>query len=307
MSEDMRNRFAAVTNELLDTDERVAIVLADISGDKFQEARKKHPLRRINVGIREQVLVNVGAGMALAGMRPIVHTFAPFLVERAFEQIKLGFAHQGVGGVLVSIGGSYDVPAYGRTHQSTGDVALMATLPDVRIHVPGHADEAEAFLRDAVASEDLVYIRLSGASNAAPQTGTAHASTSGELTILRRGSDDAPTVVAVGPMLDRVLEATAEIDATVLYAATVRPFDAAGLREHMTGDSVALVEPYLEGTSAAEISAALSHRAHRLLSIGVPRTEHRRYGSAADHDRAHGLDPSGLRARIEAWLQPVAA
>ena len=108
MSEEMRNRFASVTNELLDTNERVAIVLADISGDKFKEAQEKHPFRRINVGIREQLLVNVGAGMALAGMRPIVHTFAPFLVERAFEQVKLGFAHQGVGGVLVSIGGSYD-------------------------------------------------------------------------------------------------------------------------------------------------------------------------------------------------------
>jgi transketolase len=178
----------------------------------------------------------------------------------------------------------------------------MATLPDVRIHIPGHADEAETVLREAVRADDIVYIRLSGASNARPL-----ADASGELVVLRRGSSGAPTVVAVGPMLDRVLEATAGMDATVLYAATVRPFDAAGLRGNMTGDSVVLVEPYLEGTSAAEISAALSHRAHRLLSIGVPRTEHRRYGTAADHDRAHGLDAVGLRSRIEAWLQPVAA
>lgn len=303
MSDEMRNRFAAVTNELLDTNERVAIILADISGDRFQEARKKHPLRRINVGIREQLLVNVGAGMALAGMRPIVHTFAPFLVERAFEQIKLGFGHQGVGGVLVSIGGSYDLPPYGRTHQSTGDVALVSTLPDVRIHVPGHADEAEFLLRDAVASDDLVYIRLNGASNAVSQP----ISRDGALVPVRRGSATAPTVVAVGPMLDAVIEATADLDATVLYAATVRPFDAEGFRALMTGDAVAIVEPYLEGTSAAEISAALAHRPHRLLSIGVPNVEHRRYGRPQDHDRAHGLDADGLRARLEEWLAPVAA
>jgi transketolase len=297
MSEEMRSRFASVTNELLDTNERVAIVLADISGDKFKEAQQKHPFRRINVGIREQLLVSVGAGMALAGLRPIVHTFAPFLVERAFEQVKLGFAHQGVGGVLVSIGGSYDLPAYGRTHQSTGDVALMATLPGVRIHVPGHADEAEALLRDAVAEDDIVYIRLDATTNAAPQDVT-----DGKLKLIRKGSLGAPSIIAVGPMLDRVLDATKSLDATVLYTAIVRPFDATGLREHITGDSVAIVEPYLEGTSAGVVSAALADRAHRLLAIGVKNIEFRQYGSIEHHDRAHGLNAAGLQARIESWL-----
>lgn len=317
MSEDMRNRFASVTNDLLDNNERVAIVLADISGDKFKEAQQKHPFRRLNVGIREQLLVNVGAGMALAGMRPIVHTFAPFLVERAFEQVKLGFAHQGVGGVLVSIGGSYDTPAYGRTHQSTGDVAVMATLPGVRIHVPGHPDEVESLLRDAVASEEIVYIRLDATTNAAPRDVT-----DGKLKLIRKGSAGAPTIIAVGPMLDRVLEAVTgsqedgrprpsreaiePLDATVLYTATVRPFDAAGLREHMTGDTVAIVEPYLEGTSAGVVSAALADRPHRLLAIGVKNIEFREYGSIEHHDRAHGLDASGLRARIGGWITPIA-
>lgn len=303
MSDVMRDRFASVTNQLLDDNDRIAIVLADISGDRFQEARKKHPHRRINVGIREQLLINVAAGMSLAGMRPIAHTFAPFLIERAFEQIKLGFAHQGVGGVLVSIGGSYDMPAYGRTHQSTGDVALVATLPDVRIHVPGHADEAELLLRDAAASDDLVYIRLDGKSNAAPHAISA----SGQFVPLRRGTTASPTVIAVGPMLDPVLEATAGLDVTVLYVVTVRPFDAAGLRAHLTGDSVAIVEPYLEGTTAAEISRALADRPHRLLSIGVPNLEHRRYGTPKDHSRAYGLDAEGLRLRITKWLSPRAA
>lgn len=302
MTDSMRDRFARVTTELMDSDERVAIVLADISGDKFKDAQKRHPLRRINVGIREQLLINAGAGMALAGMRPVVHTFAPFLVERAFEQIKLGFAHQGVGGVLVSIGGSYDTPAYGRTHQAPGDVALMATLPGVRIHVPGHSDEAEALLREAVAATDIVYIRLDEATNDAP-----HADTDGRLVVMRRGGAGSVTVVAVGPMLDRVLAATASLDVTVLYAATVRPFDGDGLRSAMRGDSVAIVEPYLEGTSSDVVAAALSDRAHRLLAIGVGREEVRMYGSRGHHDRIHGLDVDGLRQRIEAWASREAA
>jgi transketolase len=295
----MRDRFVSVLTELLDSDPRVAVVMADITVDRFKAngAIQRHPARVVNVGIREQLMVNVAAGMALEGMRPFAHSFAPFLIERSFEQVKLAFAHQGVGGVLVSCGASYDVAAYGRTHQSPGDVALVATLPGWRIHVPGHPDEVDAFLRNAAGTDDAVYIRLSERKNA-----SAHADASGKLVGQRQGARGAPTIVAVGPMLDPVLEATAAIDATVLYAATVRPFDRNGLRAAVTGTDVILVEPYLEGTSAAVVSAAISDRTHRLLSIGVPPAEHRKYGSAARHDAAHGLDAEGLRRRISEWV-----
>jgi transketolase len=295
----MRNRFVDVATDLLDSDPRVAVVMADITVDRFRAngAAQRHPDRVINVGIREQLLINVAAGMAMEGMRPIAHTFASFLIERAFEQVKLAFAHQGVGGVLVSAGASYDVAAYGRTHQSPGDVALVATLPEWRIHVPGHPDEVETLLRDAARTDDAVYIRLSERKNAAAVAGA-----DGKLVMQRQGSRGAPTVVAVGPMLDPVMEATASMDATVLYAATVRPFDGEGLLAAMTGTDVVMVEPYLEGTSAAEISAVLSDRAHRSLHIGVPHSEHRKYGSPQQHDAAHGLDAAGLRERIAAWV-----
>ena len=295
----MRDRFITVASELLDTNPRLAVVLADISADRFAAtgASTRHPDRVVNVGIREQLMVSVAAGMALAGMRPIAHSYVPFLIERAFEQVKLDFAHQGVGGILVSNGASYDSAESGRTHHGPGDVALLATLPGWRIHVPGHADEAELLLRDAVESHDCVYIRLSEQSNAAPVPGMARG-----FVTCREGSRDAPTVIAVGPMLDATMEAVADIDTTVLYAATVRPFDGERLRAAATGTDVVLIEPYLEGTSAGEVSAALSDRPHRLLSIGVPNVERRRYGVPADHTAACGLDATGLRQRILAWI-----
>ena len=170
----VRERFAATASELLDHDRSVAVVLADISVSMFAEAAARHPDRVVNVGIREQLLVNVGAGMAMTGMRPVVHTFATFLVERGFEQVKLGFAHQGVGGVLVSAGASYDVSRGGRTHQAPGDVALLDTLPDWTIHVPSRTRSTPCcVLRSLVTGWSICARRHSRTLSRCPSTAAA--------------------------------------------------------------------------------------------------------------------------------------
>jgi len=293
--ETMRERFAAVTSELLEEDPRLALVLADISVDQFRAARQRHPDRVINLGIREQLLVSVTGGLALAGLRPIAHTFASFLVERPFEQIKLDLNHQGIGAVLVSAGASYDISAGGRTHQSPGDVALLGTLPGWTVHVPGHPDEAEALLRAAARADGLVYLRLSTQANERPLLAGP-----GGVAVLRRG--DRGTVVAVGPTADPALAATRDLDVTVLYLATVRPFAATTLRETLRAPNVVLVEPYLAGTSVPALGAALADLPHRVLGLGVTLDELRRYGTPAEHQAAHGLDAASLRASITAFL-----
>src|SRR3712207_4381083 len=154
----MRETFVATTTALLEEDPRTAVVLADISADAFAPAARRHPDRVINVGIREALMAGVAGGLALTGLRPYLHSYAPFLVDRAYEQIKLDLGHQDVGAVLVSIGASYDGSEYGRTHMSPGDVALLDTIDRWTVHVPGHPDEVEALLRAAVTYDDPVYI-----------------------------------------------------------------------------------------------------------------------------------------------------
>ncbi|WKX69418.1 transketolase family protein [Streptomyces sp. XD-27] len=303
----MRERFAAVTSRLLDDDPRLAVVLAEIGKDGFADAARDHPDRVINVGIREQLLIGVGGGLALTGLRPIMHTFASFLVERPFEQVKLDFGHQGTGGVLVSAGGSYDWPAGGFTHMAPGDVALLDTLDGWTVHVPGHPDEAEVLLRHAAAAgDDKVYVRLSAHVNTVglPVTGD-------RFHTVREGSGG--VVVAVGPMLDSVLAAVAGLDVTVLYATTVRPFDGRSLRAAVrraagatAAADVVLVEPYLAGTSTAAANDALGDIPHRVLGLGVGRRELRRYGTIEEHLAGQGLDPASLRERVSAFL-PLAA
>ena len=285
----MRSRFYRVAAQALDDDERVALVVAEIGVAQLPQHERIY-----NVGIREQLMIGVTAGLALEGYRAVAHSYAPFLVERPYEQIKLDLGHQDVGAILVSIGASYDAAREGRTHQAPEDVALLSALPGWTIHVPGHPDEAERLFRRALATDDRVYIRLSEELN--------HARVDGDgLVVLRRGGDDAPFVIAVGPTLGSTLAATADLDATVAYLTTVRPFDRDGLRAALRGTDVVLVEPYLAGTSSAEVSAALSDRPHRLLALGVPNAEFRRYGDGAEHRAAHGLDAAGVRGSIAAF------
>jgi transketolase len=291
---DPRTQFARTVTDVLGEDLSTALVYAEISARFFGDAVRTHPDRVVNVGIREQLLVNVGAGMALTGLRPVVHTFGTFLVERAFEQVKLGFGHQGVGGVLVGGGGSFDAAGAGRTHQAPGDVALMDTLPGVAIHAPGTAAETDEVVRRAVADDGLHYVRIVEQTNAETFPGAG-------LHVVRRGSG--ATVVALGPVLDEVLAATAGRDVTVLYAHSVRPFDAVTFRGVLTTPDVVLVEPWLAGTSARCVADALVDVPHRLLALGTRRTELRHYGTPAEHQRAHGLDASGIRRSVDSFLE----
>ncbi len=295
-SEGQRERFYRLVPELLHADQRLALVLADIGVDYLDpDAVALVADRVINVGIREQLLIGVAGGLGLTGIRPIVHTFAPFLLERPYEQVKLDLDHQGVGAVLVSAGASYSWPVGGETHFGPRDVAMVDTLDGWTVHVPGHPDEAELLLRQAAAAEGRVYLRLDPESNS-----TSRFESAGLLQVVRHGTKG--TVVAVGPMLDRVLRATEGRDLTVAYTHTVRPLDAAGLRAMVTEPDVAVVEPYRVGTSVRVVSDALREIRHRVVGLGVGEHELRRYGTVAEHDSAHGLDVAGIRDSLDRFF-----
>ncbi len=294
--EAMRRAAAEAVVDRFREDPRTAVVLAEISTDLFEPAFRHDPRRAVNVGIMEQSMVGVAAGFALEGFHPVVHTIAPFLAERALEQVKLDFGYQRLGGLFVSTGASYDYAHSGMTHHAPGDVAALATVPGIEILVPGAAEEADALVRATYANGRPTYLRTTAAENAA-----ARSLSPGGLTPVRRGPE--LTAVAVGPMLDRTLAALDGVDATVLYATTVVPLDADVLAaEAAASHDVVVVGPFHEGTLAAQVTAALAHRPIRLLSVGVPRHAPSRYGTREEHDRALGLDTAGIRARVDAFL-----
>src|SRR5262249_47436289 len=210
--------------------------------------------------------------------------------------VKLDFGYQGLGGTLASVGAPYDYGTEGGTHHAPGDVGVMLTVPGVEVLVPGSAPELEALLRGTYANGRLTYLRASVAHN-----DEAFDVGAGRLHVLRRGSR--ATVVTVGPVLTRTLAACAGLDVTVLYTASVAPFDADGLAANV-GDHplVIAVEPFYEGTLAPALTDALRQVSARFASVGVPRRFITSYGTIEDHDRELGMDVAGIRPRITAIL-----
>jgi transketolase len=293
---DMRAAFGSTVSDLVDRDDRVAVVLAEISAQYLAAAIHAHPGRVVNIGIMEQAMVGVAAGFAMEGFLPIAHSLSPFMAERPYEQLKLDFGYQGLGGTFVGVGGSYDYASEGGTHHAPADVGLMLGIPRMEVLIPGHGDEVDRLLRATYENGRPTYLRSSVRSNAG-----SHDVTPGRIEVLRRG--ERATVLAFGPMLDRTLEATEGLDVTVAYATSLRPFDADGLAA-IVGEPplVVTVEPFYEGSAAPVLTEALRHVPARFVSIGVPRAFIHTYGTPADLDSDLGLDPVGIRARLVAAL-----
>lgn len=293
----MREAFFSWFETWITQDDRAIAVLADISLGYVKHLNENHPGRILNVGIREQSAIGVAAGLALEGYHPLAHTYAPFLVERPFEMLKDDLFHQGACVTLVSIGASYDEPGYGRTHQCPEDVALLSTFDGCDIFVPGHPCEVAPLLEHAVHLDRTSYLRLTLATNS-----SAIRNTSATMMKVRSGTKG--VVIAVGPMLDPVLEATSSMDVSVLYATTVRPFDGATLRSEV-GEvaNVILVEPYLAGTSSAQVADSLVDVPHRILALGVGEVDTHHFGTRIEHDRRHGLDAEGIARAVANFLK----
>ena len=279
-------------------DPRVAIVLAEISTDVLRSAGDRaDPARVVNVGIMEQTMVGVAAGFAMEGFHPIAHSLSPFMAERPYEQLKLDFGYQGLGGTFVGrrrVLRLRDVRA--ATHHSPADAGADARRSrGWRCWCPGHGDEVDrCSCARAYANGRPTYLRTSVDDERRGARGGARPASRS----LRRGAD--ATVARLRP--DARPHARGLRRASTSRSPTrraSRPFDATALVA-LAGEAPDLVtvEPCYEGTAAPVVTAALVDRPMRYVSAGVPRAFIHAYGSPEDIDADVGVDEAGIRRSI---------
>lgn len=228
----LRPQFAETLTKLGHKDPTIFVVVGDISHGLLSDFRSKFPDRYRNIGICEQAMLGVAAGLNVTGFNPVVHTITPFLIERAFEQIKLDFGYQELNCNLVSVGSSFDYSKLGCSHHSYIDSALIASIEGSKVFLPGSKEELDVLFKENYNLPGIKYFRLTENSHSAP--GLTLGMGMGQNAVLRRGSS--LTIVALGPSLttaldvsDRLLELG--VSAEVLYVNTFKPFDFSSVRD----------------------------------------------------------------------------
>ena len=153
----MRRRFGKIITDIAERDDRVYLIVGDIGFRIFDEFKARHPNRFINMGVCEQSIIGVAAGMALEGLKPWVYTITPFLIERPFEQIKLDIDQQNADVKLV---GFSDYPTLGPTHTELDGVGLMRLFNNITSFFPRNGDEAQWDIYKAYEKNGPAFISL---------------------------------------------------------------------------------------------------------------------------------------------------
>jgi transketolase len=291
----MRKQFIATVEDLISSDEKLVLLLGDIGVFGFRNSFNLFPERVYNIGILEQSMTSMAAGLSKEGFQPVLHSIAPFIIERCFEQIKVDIGYQKFPINIVSVGASYDYAALGCTHHCPGDVALMLTIPGMNVIVPGSDNEFDVLFKQIYNQGEPNYFRLTENGHALNVTVKF-----GEATKIKDGKNG--TVIAIGPMLGKVMEACENIDINILYYTSISPFDSQLLRENVTNGKIAVVEPFYEGTTAHCILKAMADSLVCVTSIGVPREFLSKYGSATEHDAYLHLDIKSISSRLETFF-----
>jgi transketolase len=286
----MRKTFQVEISNAIKQDERYVLFLGDIGVYGFSEAQKTNPKQIFNIGILEQSMIGVAAGFALEGKIPIVHSIAPFLIERALEQIKIDFGYQRLAGNLISVGSSYDYAALGATHHCPGDVSELLSIPETEILIPGTKEELITMLKNHLGNEKLTYYRLSENTNDRSfdlKTGKGEKVQSGNLM----------TVVSIGPTLNAVKEACIDLDVEILYINSLVPFDTELISNNCKSNKILIVEPFYEYSSAPLFLQSLK-RSILLDSVGVPRKFIHNYGNKSDIDNLIGMTSEKIKKKV---------
>jgi transketolase len=306
---DCRDSYARTLEELAESDERIVALANDsVGSSKLDGFRERFPRRLINVGIAEQDLVGIAAGLANGGRIPFVSAASCFLTGRALEQIKVDVAYSDANVKLCGMSPGVAYGQLGATHHSIEDLSWLRAIANLTVVVPADPVETAQAVTFAAETPGPVFVRVSRmpVPDVYPDDYRFEA---GRAVRLRDGAD--VTLVANGTMVSRALDAAdllevGGIGAMVLSVPTVAPIDVEAIvaAAEETGALVTIEEATTRGgLGGAVAEVVVEHRPVPMRLLGIP--EFAPTGTTEwllDH---FGLTPAGIEASTRDFLGEI--
>lgn len=294
----MRDAFARTLYQVAKKDGNVFIVVADISPAGSMAAfREEFPDRFINVGVAEQSMIGLCAGLALRGCTAFAYTIATFSIYRPFEQVRVDLCYQNLPVTVVGIGGGVAYSTLGGTHHAQEDLAVMGAIPNMRILAPCDPLETEAATWVCAKREGPTYLRLGKAGEPALTADAVDPFVFGKLRVLKAGTE--VCLLSYGPIMKMALEVAAKLEqergrsVAVVSCHTLKPLDREGVAGMLAKfPQVVVIEEHSErGGLAAQVKQiAWETRARcRVHTFSLKDEFIHVFGSQSDLWKAHGL------------------
>lgn len=260
--------FGICLPKLIESHQEIVVLVADQANPAGLDSfRTRYPDHFLNVGIAEQNMIGMAAGIAETGKRPVCVAQACFITMRAYEPVRQFCGYMGIPLILVGISSGFGLTLMGNTHYALEDIALMRTIPGMSVACPANPQEAVEAFEEALAHDGPVYIRLNGLKE-------TQLPMSGERSdVLRHGND--VNIIATGSMVLNALKAAdilteKGVIARVYNARTVMPLRNEAI-ESTAPLTVTVEEHRLIGGIGDAVAAKISEskRETKLIKIGV--------------------------------------
>jgi transketolase len=277
-------------------------MVGDISHGILTPFAAQCPDRYFNVGICEPTILGLAAGVAKTGLIPVVHTIAPFIIERGYEQIKLDFGYQQLGVNLISVGSAFDYSQLGCSHHCYTDFSLMSHFAQSQIFFPSSPLEFKILFQKTYNNHKKInYFRLPEK----PHGVVFHPDQIqvGKAIQITEGTD--LTCVVIGPLLKNAMQAaeilkTQGIETEILYYPTIKPFDREAVIKSATKTKkIVVIEEASshDGVFNSVLRATLPLSGIQYHSISIPDFIYG-YGSYEDLCEIVGMHPEGIVAAV---------
>jgi len=301
-----RQQFADTMLELGKVSDELIVMVGDIGHGMLKPFAERFPSRYYNIGILEPTMISLGAGLSASGLCPVIHTIAPFMIERAFEQIKLDFCYHQLSGNIVTVGSAFDYSNLGCTHHCYGDFALLKTLPGTEICFPASALEFDELFKQSYQNKQITIYRIAGVSHEIEFE--SDQIVFGKGILVEVGED--VTLVATGPHLKTAIAARESlsekgIKAEVIYIHTIRPLDVEIIRTSVEKTKkVVVIEEHMQtgGLGDDVLRSVYTIPNIKFQSVAIPDKFVTGYGTYKQLSESCGLTPESVVSHVERWF-----